>query len=154
MSDLLGRNRYVIAQKTKLIELTNEFAIRDEEGNQIGLIRQEGQSTAKKLARFVSSLDQFMTHTLAVYDSAGSKVLELTRPRKIVKSRLLVTDGTGTPAGQIVQQNVIGKIRFGLETRRGRPWARSPRRTGGRGTSRSRMPRGRRSPASRRRGRA
>ena len=55
-----------------------------------------------------------MTHTLAVYDETGSKVMQLTRPRKIVKSSLKVTDGTGADVGSIRQQNVFGKIRFGL----------------------------------------
>lgn len=108
-------NRMIINQKAKLIELTNEYKILDEDGNAVGTIRQEGQSGLKKLARFVSSLDQFMTHKLSVYDSNDNKVLELERPRKIVKSKLLVTDGAGRKAGEIVQKNVFGKIRFDLE---------------------------------------
>jgi len=115
MSDLLTRNRMIINQKVKVIELTNEYAIRDEEGNDIGFIRQEGQSALKKVARFVSSLDQFMTHKLSVYDAAGTKVVGLERPRKFLKSKLLVTDGSGQGAGQIVQKNAFGKIRFDLD---------------------------------------
>ena len=112
--NLLDHSKVVISQKVKVIELTNEYAIRDPEGNEIGAIRQEGQTTLKKVARFVSSLDQFMTHTLAVYDTSGAKVLELTRPRKIMRSSLLVKDGVGAEVGAIRQQNVFGKIRFGL----------------------------------------
>ena len=111
---LLDHNKIVINQKAKLIELTNEYKIRDTDGNDIGVIRQEGQSTLKKMARFVSSLDQFMTHRLAAYEPDGSKVLELVRPRKFVKSTLEVYDGVGTLVGTIRQQNVFGKIRFGL----------------------------------------
>jgi uncharacterized protein YxjI len=112
VSNLLQFNRLVFNQKGKLIELTNEFKIRDENGADVGFIRQEGQSTLKKVARFVSSLDQFMTHTLAVYDGGGAKVLEMTRPRKVFKSRLTVKDGVGRDVGEIVQKNVFGKIRF------------------------------------------
>ena len=119
MTSLLDYERIIINQKAKLIELTNEYKIRDEEGAEIGVIRQEGQSKLKKVARFVSSLDQFMTHTLAVYDASGEKVLELVRPRKFVKSKLDVSDGAGSPAGTIVQKNVFGKIRFGLEDANG-----------------------------------
>jgi uncharacterized protein YxjI len=115
MSDLLDRKRYVFSQKTKIIEMNTEFAIRDEDGNEIGSIRQEGQSQLKKLARFVSSVDQFLTHTLSVYDREGTKVLELTRPRKVFKSSVLVKDGRGNEVGRIVQRNMVGKIRFGLE---------------------------------------
>ena len=119
MSDLLRTDRLVFNQKAKLIELANEFKIRDTDGREVGTIRQEGQSTAKKLARLVSSLDQFMTHTLAVVDGDGTRVVELTRPRKIVKSTVLVKDGEGRDVGKIVQRNVVGKIRFGLEDAQG-----------------------------------
>lgn len=111
---LFEHNRIVINQKAKLIELTNEYKIRDEQGAEIGVIRQEGQSTLKKVARFVSSLDQFMTHRLGAYDISGAKVLELVRPRKIVRSSVEVYDGAGALAGTIRQENVFGKIRFGL----------------------------------------
>ena len=114
MTTLLDHDVIVVNQKVKLIELTNEYMIRDADGNDIGVIRQEGQSKAKKLLRLVSSVDQFLTHTLAVYDADGTKVLQLVRPRKLIKSRLEVSDGHGQPVGSIVQQNAIGKIRFGL----------------------------------------
>ena len=115
MSDLLTTDRLVFNQKAKLIEMNTEFKIRDTDGNEVGLIRQENQSTAKKIARLVSSLDQFMTHTLGVFDAGGERVVELTRPRKIMKSTVLVKDGTGAEVGRIVQRNMVGKIRFGLE---------------------------------------
>jgi hypothetical protein len=115
MTDLLTTDKLVFNQKAKLIELNNEFKIRDTQGNEIGMIRQEGQSTAKKIARLVSSLDQFMTHTLAVFDDENVRVVELTRPRKIMKSTVLVKDGDGADVGRIVQRNMVGKIRFGLE---------------------------------------
>lgn len=119
MSDLLNRRRLFFSQKVKLIEMNIDFAIRDEDGGEVGRIRQEGQSTVKKLARFVSSLDQFMTHTLAVYDAAGTKVVELTRPAKVFRSTVVVRDAGGDEVGKIVQQNMIGKIRFGLEDPQG-----------------------------------
>ena len=56
-----------------------------------------------------------MTHTLAIYDESGAKVVELTRPRKVFKSSVLVKDAAGADAGRIVQHNVVGKIRFALE---------------------------------------
>jgi uncharacterized protein YxjI len=116
---LLDYDRIVINQKAKLIELVNEYVIRDEEGNGIGVIRQEGQSKLKKAARFLTSLDQFMTHKLGAYDADGTKVLELVRPRKIMKSTVQVFDGPGSPIGEIRQQNMIGKIRFGLHDQSG-----------------------------------
>ncbi len=106
----------VVNQKAKLIEINQEFAIYDQQGQQIGAVRQVGQSTLKKAARLVSSVDQFMTHKFQVVDRNGQVVLALTRPRKWMKSRIIVEGGDGRELGQIVQQNVIGKIRFALES--------------------------------------
>ncbi|MGY1812909.1 phospholipid scramblase-related protein [Blastococcus sp. SYSU D00820] len=103
----------VVNQKTKLIELTNEYAVEDAHGQQIGAVVEVGQSGLKKAVRFVSSLDQYMTHRLEVRDARGV-VLVLTRPAKIVKSRVVVERPDGSPVGEIVQANVFGKIRFDL----------------------------------------
>jgi uncharacterized protein YxjI len=119
MSDLLSRDRLLFNQKAKIIEMNIDFAIRDPEGNEVGRIRQEGQSKLKKFARLVSSVDQFLTHTLAVYDASGGKVVELTRPAKVFKSTVAVKDAAGAEVGRIAQQNMIGKIRFGLHDAQG-----------------------------------
>lgn len=105
----------VVNQKAKLIEVNNEYAIYDQQGTQIGAVRQVGQSTAKKVLRVLTSVDQFMTHKLQVVDVQGNVLLALTRPAKVMKSRVIVQDAMGTELGAIVQQNMIGKIRFSLE---------------------------------------
>jgi len=105
----------VVNQKAKLIELNNEYAIYDQSGTQIAAIRQVGQSTIKKVARFVSSLDQFMTHSLQVVDMAGAVQLTITRPKKFAKSKVHIADAAGNAIGSIIQKNMIGKIRFSLE---------------------------------------
>jgi len=105
----------VVSQKAKLIELNNEYAIYDQNAVQIGAVRQVGQNMAKKALRLLGSYDQFFTHKLQVVDMQGNVLLALTRPAKIVKSRIIVQDGYGTELGQITQQNAIGKIRFNLE---------------------------------------
>ena len=114
MSDLLTRDVLVINQKPKFVEMTNEYRILDEQGNDIGVIRQEGQSKVKKAFRLLTSVDQFLTHRLAVYDDGG-KVLELLRPAKVLKSTVQVSGADGASAGKIVQENVMGKTRFRLE---------------------------------------
>lgn len=106
----------VVNQKAKVIELNTEYAIYNQHGGQIAAIRQVGQSKAKKVARFVSSIDQFMTHSLQVVDMAGIVQLTVTRPAKFMKSRVVVADGSANEVGSIVQQNMIGRIRFGLES--------------------------------------
>lgn len=113
--------RLFVQQKAKLIELTNEYLVRDEHGNEVGAMRQEGQSTAKKLLRLVSNVDQFLTHTYALYDSTGQKVLEMKRPAKVFKSTFEVSSGPDALVGRIKQENVVGKKRFGFEDAAGTP---------------------------------
>jgi uncharacterized protein YxjI len=106
----------VVNQKAKLIEINNEYAIYDQNAQQVASVRQVGQSAAKKALRFVSNVDQYMTHKLQVVDMQGTPLLALTRPAKFVKSKVIVEDAQGREIGQIVQQNAFGKIRFGLES--------------------------------------
>jgi uncharacterized protein YxjI len=105
----------VVNQKAKLIEVNNEYAIYDQSGRQLGAVRQVGQSMAKKVIRVLTSYDQFMTHKLQVVDTQGNVLMALTRPAKVIKSRVIVQDAMGNEIGQITQQNAIGKIRFALE---------------------------------------
>ena len=105
----------VVNQKAKLIELTNEYAIYDQHATQIGAVRQVGQSAARKVLRALTSVDQFLTQRLDVVDLGGRTVLRITRPAKVFKSKVVVEDGAGTEIGRIVQENMVGKIHFGLE---------------------------------------
>jgi hypothetical protein len=123
VSDLLNRNVLVIEQKPKFVELTNEYRILDDDGNEIGVIRQEGQSKARKLMRLVTSVDQFLTHRLSVYDSAGGKVLEIVRPAKVLKStppdprRPRQATGADRPAKRRRKEALLARGRRGR-----RPW--------------------------------
>ncbi|WP_212753917.1 phospholipid scramblase-related protein [Nakamurella aerolata] len=115
-----GRNvftesTFVVSQKRKLIELTNEYDVYGTDGAVIGRVVQVGQSGLKKAFRFVSSYDQFLTHRLEVRDASGQVLLLLTRPAKVFKSTLLVQAPDGSEIGRLVQRNVFGRIRFGLE---------------------------------------
>jgi len=105
----------VVNQKAKLIELNNQYGVFGQDGEQIAMVNQVGQSGMKKAMRLVSSLDQFMTHKLEITDNAGQVVMQLTRPRKVIKSTVIVENGQGGEIGRIVQQKAIGKINFGLE---------------------------------------
>ena len=106
----------VVNQKAKLIEINNEYAIFDQHSRQIAAVREVGQSNLKKAVRLLSSYDQFLTHKLQIVDMQGTPMLTLTRPAKVMKSRIIVQDPAGGEIGQIVQQNVFGKIRFALES--------------------------------------
>lgn len=105
----------IVNQKAKLIELNNQYGVFDRNGRQLAAVNQVGQSAAKKVLRLVSSLDQFMTHQLQITDASGNVLLQLTRPAKVFKSTVVVSDGQGAEIGRIVQDNVFGKIHFTLE---------------------------------------
>ena len=104
----------VVNQKAKLIELSNSYAVYDQSGNQLGSVNEIGQSTAKKALRLVSNVGGFLTHKLEVRDGAGIPVLLVTRPAKMIKSRVIVEKPGIGEIGQLVQQNAVGKIRFAL----------------------------------------
>ncbi|MEO6571468.1 MAG: phospholipid scramblase-related protein [Ilumatobacteraceae bacterium] len=113
---LLTEPILVVNQKAKLIELNNQYTVFDQHGTQVAAVNQVGQSAVKKAMRLVSSLDQFMTHHLQITDPTGQVLLQLTRPRKVMKSSVIVTDGAGNEIGRIVQKNMIGKINFALQS--------------------------------------
>ncbi|SDC87158.1 phospholipid scramblase-related protein [Actinokineospora iranica] len=102
----------VVNQKVKLIEMASEYSVFDQHGRQVGSVAQVGQSALKKAVRFLGSYDQFFTHKFEVRDANHQPVLRLTRPAKFVKSRMIVEWPNGQQAGEIVQDNVFGKIRF------------------------------------------
>lgn len=108
---MLGADTLVVSQKAKLVELTNQYEIHGSDGATLGYVEQERQSRTRKVLRFVTAVDQFLTHRLSVYDAAHTKVLELTRPAKLIKSRLTVNDGHGWRVGEIVQQKFVGVMK-------------------------------------------
>jgi uncharacterized protein YxjI len=104
----------VVNQKMKLIEMVNEYAVFDQQGTRIGAVAEVGQTTLKKAARLLTSLDQFMTHRYEIRDANEVPQLVLTRPRKFMKSKFQLARPDGSAVGEIVQKNVMGKIRFSL----------------------------------------
>lgn len=112
---LLDQQVLLVNQKAKFIELTNEYKVSDANGNVVGSVCEVGQSKAKKVLRFVSNVDQFLTHKLEVREADGSVVLRLTRPAKFLKSTVIVEGADGKEIGKIRQENVIGKINFAFE---------------------------------------
>src|SRR5215212_229017 len=98
---ILTETVLVVNQKVKLIELTNEYKVFDQNGAQIGAVAQVGQSKLKKAARLLSSVDQFMTHTYEIRDANERAVLVLVRPRKFVKSKFQITKPDGSVVGDV-----------------------------------------------------
>ena len=105
----------VVNQKAKLIEVNNEYSVYDQNGQQLASVVQVGQSAIKKAIRFLGKYDQYMTHKLEIRDGHGQVLMIVTRPAKLLKSRVIVQRGDGSPLGEIVQRNVMGKKTFGME---------------------------------------
>jgi uncharacterized protein YxjI len=114
MSQLLTEDVLVISQKAKVIETMNEYEIFDAAGATVGSIRELEQSTTKRVVRFLSDVDQFLTHKLGVFDADGEPVCTLLRPAKLMKSKIKITDAAGSERGAILQDNVMGKKHFKL----------------------------------------
>jgi len=111
-----GEPILVVSQRAKLIEVTNQYAVLDQHGQQIAFVSEIGQSATKKALRVLTSLDQFLTHRVEIHDRNGQVQLRLTRPAKVMKSTVIVEHPAGGEIGRIVQDNVLGKIRFRLES--------------------------------------
>ena len=105
----------VVNQKAKVFEVTNQYSVFDREGRQIAAVNEVGQSGAKKAMRLLTNLDQFMTHKLEVVNGAGEVQLRITRPAKVMKSTVIVSNAQDQEIGRIVQDNVFGKIHFTLQ---------------------------------------
>jgi hypothetical protein len=105
----------VVNQKAKVFEVTNQYSVFDRQGRQIAAVNEVGQSGAKKAMRLLTNLDQFMTHKLEVVNSSGEVQLRITRPAKVMKSTVIVTNAQEQEIGRIVQDNVFGKIHFTLQ---------------------------------------
>jgi hypothetical protein len=105
----------VVNQKAKVFEVTNQYSVFDRQGRQIAAVNEVGQSGAKKAMRLLTNLDQFMTHKLEVVNGAGEVQLRITRPAKVMKSTVIVSNAQDQEIGRIVQDNVFGKIHFTLQ---------------------------------------
>ncbi len=114
MPDLLFSDRLIVNQKAKIVEVTNQYLIRDDQGEELGYMQQEGQSTFRKVLRFATDVDQFLTLRLALLSSASRMATETSwgpSPSETSPARSAST--YSTPAGE----------RWGgFRPRTGEPW--------------------------------
>ena len=107
----------VFNQKAKLVEVNAEYAVYNQGGAPIAAVREVGQSLMKKVA---GSPPRLRAHNYEVIDLQGQVLLRLSRPAKIIGSKLVVRRGDGTAIGQIVQRTFdVARLnaRFSLEAR-------------------------------------
>lgn len=105
----------VVNQKAKLVEMANDYAVYDQNGRQLGSVRQTGQSGAQKALRLLTKLDSLMSVTLDIHDIVGNPVLRLTRPATVWKSTVHVARPDGSPVGDIRMENMWGRVRFSFD---------------------------------------
>jgi uncharacterized protein YxjI len=109
----------VVNQKAKLFETKSEYGVYNQKGQKVGSVREVGIS----LTRLAMGGNDG-TRRLQIVDTNGRVLMTLTRPAKILKSKIIVMGADGTQVGQIVQENVgvlagLGSrfnIRFRLES--------------------------------------
>lgn len=104
----------VVNQKAKLFGGTAEYAVYDQQGQQLGAVREVGHVLLRKA---LGGRGESATHKFQIVDTAGRVLIALHRPAKIVKSKMIVVGADGT-RGEIVQKTVgfIGNVRFSLES--------------------------------------
>jgi uncharacterized protein YxjI len=95
-----------------MVELTNEYTVRNQAGQRIGSVVEVGQGAMQKAIRLFTKYDQYLTHKFEIRDADDSTMFKVLRPAKVLKSKFVVTRADDSPIGEIVQANVLGKIRF------------------------------------------
>lgn len=105
----------VVHQRAKPIEVTNEYAVHDRDGDPLGSVVQVGQNPATKALRALSKVDALLGVKLEIRDVAGNPALLLHRPPTLRKSTVHVRHPDGTPVGSIRMENALGKNRFAFE---------------------------------------
>ncbi len=104
----------VVNQKARLFGSNAEYGVYDQRGQQIGSVREVDQRLLKKA---MGGGGEHGTHRFQVVDMNGRVLLGLTRPAKVLKSKMIVSGANGAQ-GEIVQKNMgfLGKVRFSLES--------------------------------------
>ena len=105
----------VVQQQGGWIETSSNYEIESHDGTRLGSVRQVGQSQAQQVMRALTKYDKHMSHRFEVLDAEGNVMLQLHRPAKMMKSKILVSDGAGNEIGKVVQENAFRKIRFDLQ---------------------------------------
>ena len=118
-----GASILAVNQLPKILEVETQYEVFGSSGQQIGRVHQIGQSRGKRIARVLTSFDQFFTHHFELEDLDGRVLLRFTRPTKVFKSSLRIFDGQDRYLGTIRQENVFGKIRFAVFDDRNEPVA-------------------------------
>lgn len=115
-ASVLTEQVLIVNQKVKLVGNKAEYAIFDQRGQRISIVRELSRGL---LANAMSVRPpQNRTRRLQVLDDHDNLVLALTRPANFAKSTVIVHDAGGSEIGRIIQKSlgVIGGVRFAMES--------------------------------------
>lgn len=99
----------VVNQKAKLFGSTTGYAVYDQNGQQLGTVREGHRDLMTKASdRFRGRTDETRTYRLQVVDMNDRVLMAMTRPEKwfTSKSKMIVEGPDGTPMGQIAQETL------------------------------------------------
>lgn len=114
---LFSESVLVVNQKAKYFGANAEYAVFDRHGQQLGAVREVGQSVLKNMIS--SRPSQSRTRKFQIVDRSGRLVLTLTRPAKFGRSKMVVRSANGMEIGQIARKDfgILGNSRFDFEAR-------------------------------------
>ncbi|MER7989054.1 phospholipid scramblase-related protein [Streptomyces noursei] len=104
---LLSADVLAINQDFKWVDISTSYAVLDRKGIEVGSVAETGQNAARKVMRFVSTMDRYLSRKFEIRDAAGVPFLELSRGTKVLKAKVQVARPDGTPVGEIVQDRVV-----------------------------------------------
>lgn len=101
---MLTRNTFFVREHVALIKLTGAYDILDPETQAIiGIAREEPPAWAKYLRLFVNR--KFLPTVVNVYESEDQPPLfSIQKPFSLLRSKVTVIDGSGTPFGYFVSK--------------------------------------------------
>ena len=91
----------VVGQKAKLKGSNVAYAVRDQQGQQIGAVQEVGRGVIKKAMDKRTDADR--AYRLQVVDMSGRVLVAMTRPKVWLKAKMIVEGPHGNRIGQIAQ---------------------------------------------------
>lgn len=123
MSALFSEPVLVVAQKREIFDTSANYMIHHPQGAPIAQVSEEA-STAKKVARFFSKLDDKLGRTLHVTDAqTGAALLTIRKDFAIALPATNVFGPDGQPVGLIAKEMSFLKPKFTLQAPGGQPVA-------------------------------
>jgi len=93
----------------------SDCAVRDQRGRRVGTVRVAPEGLGHKALRLLTSDTSREVTAVDILDSDGTPLLRLRRPTRLLKPRVRVADGVGTPIGELVPRALLTRLCFGLE---------------------------------------